>query len=237
MASRTIFERGVSYVRRRGVRSAATLVAEHARRRLAVDESHTWYVLDLHGERPRRPLPEDLRLLRDDREHVGAIADLETIGPEAALQRLDAGARFWLVLDEAGKGAFACWNFVGRAPVFAARGGELELPPDIVVLEDSVTSPTQRGRGVAPAVWSVVGDALAAEGFEHLITKIERTNVPSRKAIVKAGFRLYALDEHVQRGPRRRVRAWTDGSPVGDHLLRALPAERAPGPSPEPFDA
>ena len=237
MSSGSFVTRGVNYVQRRGVRSAAGLLADHAKRRVWAEESHTWYALDLEGERPRRPLPEDLRLVRDDREALDRIADLDTISPAAARERLDAGGRSWLVLDDQGRGAFACWNFFGAAPVFAAAGGELQLPGHVVVLEDSVTSPEQRGRGVAPAVWSVVGDTLASEGFRYLITKIERANVPSRKAIVKAGFRLYALDEHVQRGPRRQVRVWTDGGELGEHLVSALPAARAPGPSPEPFDA
>ena len=232
-----LLSRIVSFLRRRGPRAAAALVADHARRRVWIDESHVWYVLDLTAPRPRRELPEDLTLRRDDREHVDRLADLETLGPDAARRRLDDGARLWLALDAEGAGAFACWNFFGAAPVFAARGGALRLPQGVVVLEDSVTSPAQRGRGVAPAVWAIVGDTLASEGHEHLITKIERVNVASRRAIVKAGFRAFAIDEHVRRGPRHEVRVWTDGSGLGDALVDGLGARVAGTAPPEPFDA
>ena len=195
-----------------------------------------WYALDLATPPALRPLPDGYRIIRGTEEDADRISQLDTIGPLAARQRMKEQADFWLVADEQDRSAFACWTFRGQAPVFAAAGGTMQIADDVAVLEDSVTSADHRGRGIAPAAWTAVAGELSQAGVRWMVTKIARENVASRRAIVKAGFNAYAMVEHVRRGPKRTVRAWTDDSEVARQLVHALPASEAPGQPPEPLD-
>ncbi len=69
----------------------------------------------------------------------------------------------------------------------AARGGWLSLPEGTVCLEDSVTSPDYRGRGVAPAAWSQIAAAAAEDGYATMVTKVRR---PTRPLVVLSRERL-----------------------------------------------
>jgi RimJ/RimL family protein N-acetyltransferase len=111
---------------------------------------------------------------------------------------MDEGAALWIV-TEGDRLAFACWIFRDRTPVWAARGGALELPGDIGCLGDSHASPDFRGRGVAPAAWSGIADHYQGVGLRALMTKVAEDNQPSRRAVEKAGFRAAArmhVDKH-----------------------------------------
>jgi ribosomal protein S18 acetylase RimI-like enzyme len=177
-------------LRRNGARDTARKVADRARRRVLVRESHIWYVLDLAGQRPRREMPEGFVLRRGDHGDVDALDAFDgQPGAREIERRLEAGAELYLIVDAATEErAFACWIFTDRTPVAAARGGELGLPGDVACLEDSATSPDFRGRGLAPAAWTTIADDLEERGFARLITKVEESNTPSRKAVIKAGF-------------------------------------------------
>ena len=178
-------------LRRNGPAGIAGKVAVRARRQLILRESHIWYVLDQNTNRPRRELPEGFELRRGD-----APLDVDALdafdgqpGAREIERRLDEGAELHLVVESAtGERAFACWIFLDKTPVAAARGGELGLPGDTACLEDSATSPEFRGRGLAPAAWTAIADDLEQRGFARMITKVEESNTPSRKAVIKAGF-------------------------------------------------
>lgn len=224
--------RVIDYVRRRGVRSAVELAGRNLKSLLITRETHIWYVLDPAAERPRRELGDGLRLVAGSEAHVDLLRQLETLGPRAARDRLDAGARLWLVLDGDDTAAFACWIFSGSTPVYAAPRGRLQLPPGVSCLEDSVTNGAFRGRGVAPAAWCLVADALRGEGVQRLVTKIEEDNVASRKAILKAGYQPFAAMRHERTLGRRRVTVWDDGSALGRELTRRLGTHPVDGPGP-----
>jgi RimJ/RimL family protein N-acetyltransferase len=146
-------------------------------------QEHVWYELPLGLERPRRLLPPELRL--------------ETT-PEA-----DAAERWH---GRAGdREAFSCLIYRGQTPVLAAPGGRMPLPDRTVSLEDSVTDPAFRGRGVAPAAWTAIADALEAEGVERMVTKVAIENASSRRAVEKAGFAEVALQRVTRIGPLKRV--------------------------------
>lgn len=171
-------------------REIARKLGARARKRVFLRESHIWYKLDLNGDRRRREMPDGVALRTGGR---GDIDDLNGIpgqpGPVDAHNQLDDGAELYLIVDEAtGARAFACWIFHRHTPVIAARGGWLDLPEQVVCLEDSGTSSDFRGRGIAPAAWTAIADDLAARGFTTMITKVGEENVPSRKAVAKAGF-------------------------------------------------
>jgi RimJ/RimL family protein N-acetyltransferase len=172
--------------------------------RVVLNESHVWYELDPTSERPRRVLEDGLVLRRGEVADVAMLADLDTIHGEAARSRLEDGNDLWLVLD-GDQPLFSCWIFRRRSPAVAAPQGELELARGMVCLEDSVTAPAARGRGVAPAAWSAIADDLADEGVRRMITKVEVDNVPSRKAVEKAGFEGVALMHFKRIGPLRRT--------------------------------
>ena len=93
-------------------------------------------------------------------------------------------------------------------PAIAAPGGQLQLSAGTVCLEDSVTAAPARGRGIGPAAWSAIADALGDEGQRHIITKVAVDNVPSRRAVEKAGFDAVALMHFRRFGPRSRT--WVD---------------------------
>jgi RimJ/RimL family protein N-acetyltransferase len=71
---------------------------------------------------------------------------------------------------------------------FSPRQGVLSLPQEIVCLDDSVTAEDYRGKSIAPAAWSGIADTLERTGVRSIVTKIEESNLPSRKAVSKVGF-------------------------------------------------
>jgi RimJ/RimL family protein N-acetyltransferase len=184
-------------------------------------EEHVWYSLELATERSRRPLPDRLRLARERGEE-----EPPPLAGEEARDRLAVGAEMWVVRDD-DQAAFACWIFRERAPVLACRTGWLEIPAGAVVLEDSITSPAFRGRGIAPAAWSAIADFLAAEGLQRMLTKVEVENTASRRAVEKASFAEVAIMRLTRLGPRKRVEI-VPFAPIGLTLAEQLGARLGP---------
>lgn len=191
-------------ISRHGPRGALRAARSRLRQRIWLSERHVWYALDLTGERPRRTLDPALTLRWGTADDLALLERLPTISPAQARERLAAGNTLWLVLDGTAP-LFACWIFRGRTPVIAAPGGEMELAPGTACLEDSVTAAAARGRGVAPGAWTAIADGLAADGVRQLITKVEVGNIPSRRAVEKAGFRAVSVMRFVRLGPRGRT--------------------------------
>jgi len=67
------------------------------------------------------------------------------------------------------------------------------VPRGVAFLEDSVTAPTYRGRGIASAAWQQIAGVLPTEGLCELVTIVDVTNVASRRAVTKAGFQEVAV--------------------------------------------
>ena len=173
-------------LRRVGPLGALRGAGRAARSLIYIREAHVWYCLDLPAD-ARRELPEDVTLRRAATEELGRVEEIGRDAP-TALERAGGGNDLWFALRDDDHLLFACWIFRERAPVLAAPGGEMELPSDTVCLEDSVTSPEARGRGIAPGSWNGIATSLAAEGVRRMITKVGVENAPSRKAVLKAGF-------------------------------------------------
>ena len=217
--------------------------AAWARRKAGNAFDQVWYAFELNRVQPRE-LAEGYELVLAGPREVELVAslvrdslaeqfaraqasDAPSTTPQAmdapgftdeeTRRRLDEGAQLWTVVkgDEA---AFACWIFPSVTPVLQARGGTYSLPAATACLEDSVTSPNHRGKGIAPAAWTKIAQRLAAEGFEVLITKVNVENVPSRRAVEKAGFRGVNVMRYKRRGPVARVRfdPLPAGEPAGD---------------------
>lgn len=216
-----------SYERRGGWATVAE-AALRARHSVWPHEAHVWYRLDLRQRCAQQSLPAGLVLQRGGPEELWALRQFESIGEADARGRLERGATWYLVQDERGTPYFSCWLLRREAPVLAVRGGELVVPADMVVLEDSVTAAAARGKGVAPAAWSQI--AADAGGAEAMVTKVAVENTASRRAVTKAGFVPFAVVGFRRRTLARR----TTVAPVGDNdqrladwLTLALPGERA----------
>jgi hypothetical protein len=175
-------------VARRGVGGLVRLLVSGGMRLAFLRESHVWLLLDLSSERMRVELPVGMTLVRAGEEDLRLLEDLPTVSPRVARRRLAAGVDLWIV-REGDRGVFACWTFLERTPALAAPGGWLTLPESAAGLEDSVTSPSCRGRSVGPGAWSAVADALAKEGVAVIVTKVEESNAACRRALAKTGFR------------------------------------------------
>ena len=223
MGSTERISHAVRRARHDGMGSAARHAIELAREHVFLEEDHVWYQLDVGEERPRRELPDDVRLLRAGDDDLGGAVEMGQRLDEVR-ERRAAGNDLWLAVDDGGP-LFRCWIYRGRAPVLAAPGGWLELPPGTVCLEDSATSPRARGRGVAPGAWTGIADSLRDEGIEHMITKVGVENAPSRKAVTKAGFRELGVMRLVKRGPRKQTTMTLSGAPgLGADLAARLGA-------------
>jgi RimJ/RimL family protein N-acetyltransferase len=194
-------------------------IGRRLRRMAYLREEHTWWQQDL-PDRPRFDLAEGLRFVHATSADAGAVAELGQ-DPQTALDRLSEGNDLWLVFD-GDQPLFACYTFRQTAPVMAASGGELNLPDGAACLEDSLASPAARGRGIAPATWTLVGDKLREEGFRALVTKIETSNKSSNRAVEKVGFRPIALMEHERVVMRRHTAVKPMGTGLGEELAARL---------------
>ncbi len=182
-----LVERVRRAVGRHGVRGALTQAGKRVAHLAVVRESHVWYELDLAAERPSLKLAPELALRRGAEVDAVLLDELPTIPAVEGRKRMRAGNDLWLVVEHE-RPLFSCWLFRSATPVLAARGGWLDLPSDTVCLEDSVTAAAARGRGVAPAAWSEIADAVRVQGVARIITKVATDNAPSRRAVVKSGF-------------------------------------------------
>jgi ribosomal protein S18 acetylase RimI-like enzyme len=200
--------------RRHGPLRLARLTGERALKFVYLREVHAWYAADLTAPLPRRELDAGLELVRGTEDHVELLDGLPTVYPAIARSRLAEENDWWLVLA-GGQPVFSCWVFHRHVPVLAADGGGLDLPSGIAFLEDSITSSSFRGRGVAPAAWTAVCDELAEAGAETLVTKVEVENEAVRRALGKVGFAEVGRVELVSILGRRRVRVDADDSPGG----------------------
>jgi hypothetical protein len=183
-------------------------------------EEHVWYERDLGARPPGCELPAGLRLVRTDESRLDAVAQLGQ-NPQQARARLEAGNDIWLVLD-GDEPVFVSFTFRQCTPVIAASGGKLALPTGAAALEEAYTTPSARGRGIAPAAWTLIGDELARAGLQVLVTKIETENTASRRAAEKAGFRPVAVMQHQRTGARRRTAVLALGGGLGDELEARL---------------
>lgn len=167
-------------------------------------EDHIWFVLDPNAERPRPQLAPELTLRRPGKSDLQALEQLTAIDVREAGARIDAGNDLWVVVED-DHVLFNCWIFRGQTPTVAAPGGQLPLPSDIVCLEDSEATPAARGRGIAPAAWAAIADAMQAEQRRLIVTKVTVENTSSRRAVEKAGFEEVAVMRFRRRGPRSRT--------------------------------
>jgi RimJ/RimL family protein N-acetyltransferase len=132
-----------------------------------------------------------------------------------------AGHQPWIV-ERGGRVGFICWIHRRRAPVAGVRGGWIDLPPEVVGLEGSLTLPAFRGQGIARGAWSEVADGLAGEGVHAVVTKVEEQNGASRAALGRAGFREVAAMTLDRSWGRSRVTVRPTGDGAGPLLAQLI---------------
>lgn len=182
-------------------------------------EEHVWYQCELGRDATPLELPEGLRLVRADATQVDGVVQLGQDVDEAR-ERFESGTDLWLVLDGHDP-VFLCFTFRTTTPVIAAADGLLVLPPGTACLEDAVTLPAARGKGIASAAWVLVGQQLRRAGFTTLVAKIETDNAASKRVAENAGFRPVAVMQHQRTGARRRTAVRPLGG-IGDELAARL---------------
>jgi RimJ/RimL family protein N-acetyltransferase len=187
-------------------------IAGAARRALAIaveaayfDDTHVWYELVLAEPRPRFVLEPPLFLHRATEADLPLVDALWPVARADGRRRLEEGADLWLVLD-GGMPVCSCWTFRRRVPVGMARTQWLELPRGTASFEEVVTAPGYRGRGIAPAVFSLLADGLEREGFVRVVVAPAVENAASRRAFEKVGFREIAVAHVRRRWLHTRVR-------------------------------
>ena len=194
--------------------------------RRATEAVFVWHALDLRRlDRPHPDLDEGLVLRR------GTVHDaplLERLPVDLAVTRLTRrvledrlaqGATLWLV--QAGEHlAFHCWTFQTRFPLRGIQGGALALPADVVIVEDVVASPAFRGRGVAGAALTAVGDACRDGGARWMCMKVDGDDPVSQRLIAKIGYAEVARMHVVRRNWISRLRVSAVDDPAHRWLLQ-----------------
>jgi GNAT superfamily N-acetyltransferase len=194
-------------LRRNGALGTARRIAKRAGGYAVLSEDHVWFVLDAGAERPRPRIAPGLTLMRPGSSDLPLLEQLTTVVPREARARIDAGNDLWLVLED-DRMLLNMWVFRGQTPAVAASGGLLPLPSDTVCLEDVEAVPAARGKGIAPAAYAAIADAVAAEGKRWIVNKTTVENKSAQRAVKKAGFEAVAQMHFRRRG--RRSRTWLE---------------------------
>jgi len=194
---------------RHGLAGCAVLAARSAVQSLGQalyrHERHLWYAAEPEEVRGACALSDGMELQRGGREHLDLLSWSNLYGWSAAESFLAEGGELWIVC-EAERAVSCCWIFRGRVPTVAARGGWTDLPPKTVCMEGVMTEANYRGRGIAPAAWSLIARRLRAEGVRTIATKVEERNGSMRRALAKAGFHEVATMDYLFVGGLSRVR-------------------------------
>jgi hypothetical protein len=209
-------------LQRRGVRGTISAAIYRIQTRLQLDETHVWYELPLGSDRPQQTLQSGLELIRAGADDLLLLDEFPGVSKYEATQRMEAGNNLWLVLDDR-RPIFVCWIFHNSIPLLAAWNGRLALPPKMVCLEDSVASPSHRGRGmIAPSAWSEIADRLQKAGIQSIITKVEADNRVMRLLLTKSGFREIAVMRLRRAGLRQHTTLRPQAGATADWIAEQL---------------
>jgi RimJ/RimL family protein N-acetyltransferase len=217
-----LWEGAAVALRRHGPRGAAARAMRILRRRVRTHADYVWYELDLGWARPEPALPDGFALRPATDRDLAEIGELPEATSAPAMRRLRAAGHEPWVVERGGRVAFICWIYRERAPVAGVGGGWIDLPPEVVCLEGSLTVPAFRGQGIAGGAWRAVAAGLAGEGVRALVTKVDERNGRSRAALAKAGFRAVAAMTLDRSWGRSRVAVRPAGDGIGPLLARLI---------------
>jgi hypothetical protein len=192
---------------RRGLESHGVLgvAREAAGRVVSVDEEYAWFVLDLERLTPIT-MPEGFDLHLAGEADTDLLRELPAVPIEEGRERVREGIQLWFVLKERTP-AFVCFAFLGgqRFPLEGTRGKDYILPTGVACLENGLANREFRGRLIAPAAWTGIGERLRAAGHQLLMTKAAVSNVASCRTLERTGFRLATVMRRRRRGLRSSI--------------------------------
>jgi hypothetical protein len=189
--------------RQLGVRGAIRLAVVGLGRLAYLREAHVWYRLDLLSDLQRVELPRGMALV-NGLLALRLLEQLPDVRRRVVRRRISEGAELWIAHCD-GRAVLSCWCFRKRTPALPSRGGWIDLPPATMGLDGAVGTHDAWGTGEIAAGWSALAGALADEGAEALVTKVEETNLPCRRAIEAVGFRAVASMQLSRIGGHARV--------------------------------
>lgn len=163
-------------VRRDGMGGTFRTLMHRAAEAAWLHETHVWLLMDLTEPRPRPALPQELRFRHLTPAEVTLVADLDVSVP-LSRERLARGHQLFATFDD-WRLVAVLWVFVGEAPTIVSPTGWVPLPAGYANPEDTVVAPDQRGRGIAPGMYSRIFDHLSRQGFSHVVGKIPVENTP-----------------------------------------------------------
>lgn len=173
-------------VRQEGLRPTVAAAARRLRHAVWLRESHVWLLIGLDEPRPRPRLAPDLHFVRVPDQDVDSVAQLGASVATAG-RRLARGHQLFATRQGA-RTVGVVWAFLGEAPTVVMPTGWLPLPDGYVNVEDTLVAPDQRGKGIAPAQYSLTFDDLRDKGFTHVVGKVPVDNVANRRACAKLGW-------------------------------------------------
>lgn len=176
--------RTLSRLRSRGAAEVLTLAWSRIRENLWSAETLVLYVaatepgpIDAGDLVTRFAAPEDGETY---------ARDIGTDSASTFRRRLDPATRCFVV-EEHGRFLHSSWVATGKAWTREIRG-YLTPPDGDAYVYESFTRSDARGRGIYPLALRSIRSELAAGSVGRLWVGVEDSNVPSRRAVAKAGF-------------------------------------------------
>lgn len=154
---------------------------------------------------PEPPAPDGFRFREATAADGHAYArDVGTDSPAGFRIRLTQATRCFVV-EHGGRIVHATW-VTRRAAWTREIGAYLKAPSGDAYTYESFTAPEARGQGLYPHALGQTCAWLAGRGVDRLWVGVERGNVPSLRAVAKAGFEPAC---ELAFG-RRRGRSWVE---------------------------
>ena len=180
----------------------------------------TLRLYEYHLDKPASPgaLPPGIKIEMWGAQ-AGADQDITRWHPEAA-QRFAEGQV--CAVAQAGADVVAyCW--LTGAPVAVAESNRVLVPgPDEVYLYEAFTSPAWRGRGLFQALLLKLQQFANAQGRRRALIFVLADNVPSWRAIERAGFEMFQAVTKIE--VLGLGFAWFRGSRSGRARVTLVPA-------------
>lgn len=208
-------------LRNRGPAELASTLRSQVSSAVSSQGSIKLLVRDAGGEPTERP---PLEFRRADRSDAAAYErDIGTDSAWSFRRRLTEGTDCYLVLEDE-RILHASWTTTRRAWTSELRA-YLSPPPGDAYIYESYTRPETRGRGIYPFALGNICAELGGRGIRSVWVGVEPDNVPSTRAITKAGF-AEALELPFER-KMLRVRLRRARGPMA-HLGQELVSEHPP---------
>ena len=202
---------------RRGVAEQGLVATVRAglRRFLGAEFEFVWYAAEPARIRRLRLRKGYEFRIATEAEVTAWLTAVPAIDPPTGPNRIREGAWLCFILRE-GEPIFNCSVFTDRYPLDEVAGGWYALGDGVACVDDALTDRSARGLAIAPMAYAQIADRLESQGFEALITKVER------------GQRRLAADDGEGRLRRDRKDAQPAALAPGDGRLRAGD-DRPPG--------